>query len=130
MGSGTVGAAVALGISIVIAQTVGVWGQVAALVVTTVVSVVAVAPFAADEGDPGWVVVDEAAGTFLATLGLSTVAAVVAFSAFRVADIFKRAFPGVDWAERTLPGSYGVTADDMVAGLYGLAAGWAVQLLL
>jgi hypothetical protein len=26
-----------------------------------------------------------------------------------------------------LPGSLGVTADDLAAGLYGLAAGWAIQ---
>lgn len=130
LGSGTVGSALALAISIVLIQTVGVWAQAAALMVTTAVSLVAVAPFAADEGDPGWVVVDEAAGTFLATLGLTAIPALVAFSTFRVADVFKRVFPGVDWAERSLPGAVGVTADDLVAGLYGLAAGWAIQLLV
>ena len=74
--------------------------------------------------DPGWVVIDEAAGTFLATIGLGIPAAIVGWIVFRVADIAKKAFPGVAAAER-LPG--GIMADDLVAGLYGLAAGWVVQ---
>lgn len=91
------------------------------------------APFAGvhgeDGADPGWVVVDEAAGTFLATIGLLGAPAVVAWVVFRAADIFKTRFPGVAWAER-LAGGYGVTADDLVAGCYGLAAGWAAAALL
>ena len=94
-----------------------------------VASLVAVRPFASTEGDPSWVVIDEAAGTFLATLGLTGIPAVVAWAVFRVADIFKRFFFGVSQAER-LPGSVGVTADDLVAGLYGLAVGWLVSALL
>lgn len=127
-GSGTVGSAAALAVALGLAN-VGWWAQATALVLATVVSIVAVRPFAAREGDPGWVVVDEAAGTFLATLGLGTVAAITAWLVFRVADIFKGAFPGVAHAER-LPGSVGVTADDLVAGAYGLAVGWLVQLLV
>jgi phosphatidylglycerophosphatase A len=50
------------------------------------------------------------------------VPAVVALAVFRVADITKR-FPGVAQAER-LSGATGIVADDLVAGLYGLAAGW------
>ncbi len=84
-------------------------------------------PFAAGGSDPGWVVVDEAAGTLVATIGLGLVGALVGFAVFRLADITKR-FPGVSAAER-LPGALGITADDLVAGLWGLAAGWAVQLL-
>jgi phosphatidylglycerophosphatase A len=49
---------------------------------------------------------------------------VVAVVVARLGDIFK-VLPGVAAAER-LPGSFGVTADDVVAGLYGLAAGWLV----
>jgi phosphatidylglycerophosphatase A len=78
------------------------------------------------EGDPGWVVVDEAAGTLVATIGLGIPGALVAWLVFRVADIFKRAFPGVAEAER-LPGSLGITADDLVAGVYGLLAGIAAD---
>lgn len=128
MGSGTVGSAFALAIALALAP-LGVWAQVAALALTTLGSLIAVRPFAAEEGDPTWVVVDEAAGTFLATLGLNLPGAIVAWTVFRAADIFKRAFPGVAAAER-LPGSLGVTADDLVAGLYGLAFGWLTQFLL
>lgn len=97
-------------------------------------SVVSSARFTGDtdstkHGDPGWVVVDEAAGVLLATIGLGLPGAIVAWLVFRVADIFKSYFPGVARAER-LGGGVGITADDLVAGLYGLAAGWIVQILL
>ncbi len=127
-GSGTVGSLFALTASLALFR-IGPAAQAAALAVTVVASLVAVRPFASTEGDPSWVVIDEAAGTFLATLGLTGIPAVVAWAVFRVADIFKRFFFGVSQAER-LPGSVGVTADDLVAGLYGLAVGWLVSALL
>jgi len=127
-GSGTVGSAVALVIALALAP-IGSWAQALALVTATVASLVFVRPFSSSEGDPAWVVIDEAAGTFLATLGLAPGPALVAWLVFRLADIFKRAFPGVAAAEN-LPGSLGVTADDLVAGLYGLAAGWIATFLL
>jgi phosphatidylglycerophosphatase A len=79
-----------------------------------------------DDKDPKWVTIDEATGVALATIGLGLAAAIVAWGAFRLADIFKVLFPGVVAAER-LPGATGVIADDLVAGLYGLAAGWLFQ---
>lgn len=104
--------------------------QVVGTAVVVVLSLWSARPFSTvDDGDPGWVVVDEAAGTFVATIGLGGVPAVVGWLVFRAADIFKSIFPGVAHAER-LPGAVGVTADDLVAGLYGLAAGWGVTLLL
>jgi phosphatidylglycerophosphatase A len=75
------------------------------------------------------VVVDEAAGTLLATIGLAPLPAVIAWVVFRTADIFKARFPGVSAAER-LPGATGVMADDLVAGIYGLVAGWLVQIVI
>jgi len=103
------------------------WGvQLAAALAVTALALWSAGPFA--EGDPGWVVADEAAGMLWATIGLGGWAAVVAFVVFRVADITKR-FPGVSEAER-LPGALGVTADDIIAGLYGLAAGWALFAIL
>lgn len=129
MGSGTVGSLFALPLSLLAGSIGGVWAQVACLVAVTIGSLVAVRPFASREGDPGWVVIDEAAGTFLATLGVGLPAALVAWGVFRAADIWKGAFPGVAAAER-LAGSIGVTADDLVAGVYGLAAGWAVQSIM
>src|SRR5690606_29151692 len=69
-GSGTVGAALALAMSLM----VGRWGWPAQLAGTVLVSGLSVwssEPFSHVEGDsdPGWVVADEAAGTFLATIG-------------------------------------------------------------
>lgn len=127
-GSGTVGAAVALAVSFWLA-TFGWEFQLAAAAVTIGLSVWSSAPFAGDHADPGWVVVDEAAGTFVATIGLAGAPAVVAWVVFRLADIFKAAFPGVSQAE-ALPGAMGITADDVVAGFYGLVAGSLVALVL
>ena len=84
---------------------------------------------AGEVGDASWIVVDEAAGTFLATLGLLGWPAVVAFIVFRVADIAKSRFTGVLQAEG-MPGAWGITADDLLAGLYGLAAGHIVRLAI
>jgi phosphatidylglycerophosphatase A len=122
-GSGTIGAAVALVMSLGLGA-IGWWAQAIAAVVVTWLAVWSAQAFSG-EGDPGWVVVDEAAGMFMATIGLVGWPALVAFVVFRLADIFK-ATPGVGTAEK-LPGGWGITADDLVAGLYGLAAGWAVQ---
>jgi phosphatidylglycerophosphatase A len=105
---------------------IGWWVQALAAVIVAVVAVWSAGHFAED-GDPGWVVVDEAAGMFLATIGLLGWSALVAFFVFRIADIFKQT-PGVGAAE-SLPGGWGITADDLVAGIYGLAAGWAFQLM-
>ncbi len=99
--------------------------QLSMALLVTGLSLWASAPFADD--DPGWVVVDEAAGMLVATVGLGGWPAVVAFVVFRVADISKK-FPGVGAADR-LHGPVGVTADDVIAGLYALAAGWLVALL-
>ncbi len=77
--------------------------------------------------DPGWVVIDEFAGQWVALLGLArvTVAGLAAaFVLFRLLDVLK---PGpVGWADRQ-GGVTGVMADDVIAG--GIAAGilWAVR---
>lgn len=130
-GSGTVGAFFALILALLLGL-VGWQAQVVGWIVVTVLSLWSAAPFSVSDdgeaGDPGWVVVDEAAGALLATLGLGPGPAIVAWLVFRFADIFKKAFPGVAAAER-IPGSIGITADDLVAGVYGLAAGWLVSLL-
>ncbi len=125
-GSGTLAAAVTLIIALALGAA-GWWLQVVAAALVIALSLWAAAPFAAGEGDPGWVVVDEAAGTLVATVGLGVWPALLAFAVFRIADASKR-LPGVAAAER-LPGAVGITADDLVAGGWGLAAGWAAQLL-
>lgn len=126
-GSGTVGGLFALLLALAL-YPVGWWAQAIVFGVVVVASLISTRQFAASEGDPSWVVIDEAAGSLLATVGLAPGAAVVGWLVFRVADIFKGVFPGVAPAER-LGGSLGITADDVVAGLYGLAAGWLFQTL-
>ncbi len=84
------------------------------------------APFASDHRDPGWVCIDETAGTLVALIGLAGWPWLVAVLVARAFDIWK-VLPGVRRAE-ALPGSLGVTADDIAAGVYGLALGWALQL--
>jgi len=123
MGSGTIGAALALVMSLGLGA-IGWWAQAVAALVVGALAVWSADHFAG-EGDPAWVVIDEAAGMFVATIGLGGWPAFISFIVFRLADIFKST-PGVGAAER-IPGGWGITADDLVAGLYGLAAGWAFQ---
>lgn len=130
MGSGTVGALFALPVAVLIGEWWGWPAQVAAAVVVVALSVWSARPFAEDDGDPGWICVDEAAGAFISVIGLPFwPPAVIAWLAFRAADIFKNFAPGVARAER-LPGAVGVTADDVLAGLYGLAVGHIVYAVL
>jgi phosphatidylglycerophosphatase A len=74
---------------------------------------------AAAEGDAGWIVIDEAAGTFVSTIGLLGWPAVLGFVLFRLVDITKRPFPGVHQAD-SMPGATGIVLDDVVAGLWAL----------
>ncbi|MBN8889069.1 MAG: hypothetical protein BGP12_05935 [Rhodospirillales bacterium 70-18] len=73
---------------------------------------------AAEAGDdPGWVVIDEFAGQWIALLPLahpSPAGLLAAFALFRLLDITK---PGpIGWADRQ-HGPFGVMADDVLAGL-------------
>ncbi|HSE77983.1 MAG TPA: phosphatidylglycerophosphatase A [Alphaproteobacteria bacterium] len=74
--------------------------------------------------DPGFIVIDEVAGQFLALLfapvGLASWLA--AFLLFRAADIVKP-FPA-NWCDRNLHGGFGVMLDDIVAGVYAGVAVW------
>ena len=70
-----------------------------------------------EQGDPGWIVVDEFAGQWIAMLGLGRVSLyglVAAFVLFRLFDIVK--IGPVGWADRK-DGTIGVMADDVVAGV-------------
>ena len=68
------------------------------------------------DSDPGWVVIDEVAGQWVALLGLAAPTwsgLLLAFLLFRVVDIWK---PGpVGWADRQ-HGAFGIMVDDLVAG--------------
>lgn len=119
-GAGTLGAAVAalVGLALIGAPW---WADLMVAGTAVVVSLWAAAPFAGDHADPGWVTIDEVAGTLTALIGLQGWPWLVALAVARFADIFK-VLPGVQGAE-ALPGAIGVTADDVVAGFYGLAVG-------
>ncbi len=121
-GAGTFGAAlgIAIGAPLLAAPW---WAGAVAAAAAVAVSVWAALPYEAD-GDPGWICMDETAGTLVALVGLGGWAWVVAAVVARLADIFK-VLPGIRRAEH-LPGAVGITADDVLAGLYGLAAGWLV----
>jgi phosphatidylglycerophosphatase A len=79
------------------------------------------------EGDPGWVVIDEIAGQFVALLGLTRptiVGLAAAFALFRLFDIVK---PGpVGWADRQ-DGAAGIMADDLIAGAIAAGVLWAAR---
>lgn len=122
-GAGTLGALVAVGIGLV-ALPAPWWVDLAVAAVATALSLWATADEAAD---PGWIAIDEVAGTLVAMIGLTGLPWLVAVVVARVMDIVKVA-PGVAAAER-LPSPWGVTGDDLVAGLYGLAVGWLVAAL-
>lgn len=80
--------------------------------------------------DPGWFVLDEAAGFFLA-LGLipasSLLDILAGFLTFRLYDMAKP-WP-VSSLER-LPGSLGILADDLAAGVFAAWTIWAIQGML
>ena len=77
--------------------------------------------------DPGWVVIDEAAGQWLAmtTLLAATPAGLfAAFALFRALDVLK---PGViGWADRK-PGAYGIMVDDLIGGVLAAVILWLLQ---
>jgi phosphatidylglycerophosphatase A len=122
-GAGTFGAAVAAIIGWALWSAPW-WVDLGVAAVAIVVSLWAAIPFAKDGADPNWIVIDEVAGTLVALIGLSGSGWIVALVVARLGDIYK-VLPGVPQAER-LPGTVGITADDVVAGLYGLAVGWIV----
>jgi phosphatidylglycerophosphatase A len=128
-GSGTVGGLVALPFALLAGSA---WGWPGQLIVTAVVTGVAywsASEVAAAEGDAGWIVIDEATGTFVATIGLLGWPAIIAFALFRLVDITKRPFPGVHRAD-SMPGAVGIVLDDVVAGLWALAIAHLINAIL
>lgn len=119
---GTVGAAAAIGIAVLIEHyTAARPGWFAALAL----SVSAPGIWAAGEtarhwkiNDPGFVVIDEVVGQWLALSGAMTLnwkSYLAAFVLFRLFDIWKP--PPVRQLE-SLPGGLGIVADDLMAGFY------------
>jgi len=126
-GAGTFGAALAAGVSLLLWRYQW-WIGVIAFVVALALSLWSAAPFTTRNEDPGWITIYEVAGSLLALIGLSGWPWLVALVVARAADIYK-VLPGVKQAE-ALPAALGVTMDDVVAGGYGLAAGWLVAWLI
>jgi phosphatidylglycerophosphatase A len=118
-GSGTVGSLVALPFSILVGEAWGWPGQLVAAVLVTALAFWSTSAVATAEGDAGWIVIDEAAGMFISTIGLLGWPAVIAFGLFRLVDITKRPFPGVQRAD-SMAGAAGITLDDVIAGLWAL----------
>ncbi|MDX1689867.1 MAG: phosphatidylglycerophosphatase A [Acidimicrobiia bacterium] len=124
-GAGTFGALLGAGIGgSLLALDAPWWTGLVAAAVAIAASLWSAGPFTVDGEDPAWVCMDETAGTLVALVGLGGIPWVVALVVARLADIFK-VLPGVEAAEG-LHGTVGVTADDVVAGLYGLAIGWGL----
>jgi phosphatidylglycerophosphatase A len=81
------------------------------------------------KGDPGWVVIDEFAGQWIAMLALGTPALpglVAAFVLFRLFDITK--LGPVGWADRR-HGAFGIMADDVIAGVIAAVVVLLLRLL-
>ena len=80
--------------------------------------------------DPGTIVIDETAGQFLALafVPLDFGWYLAGFILFRAADILKP-WPA-SWADRTIPGAWGIMTDDIFAALYPMALLYGVQTYL
>jgi phosphatidylglycerophosphatase A len=108
------------------------WVPLGGCVLATVLCVFAARrlPEKAAGGDPGWFVLDEAAGLWLTVLALPSprpIGILLALLLFRVFDIWKP--PPIRALER-VGGGLGIVLDDLVAASYALAAllvvsGWA-----
>lgn len=78
--------------------------------------------------DPGFIVIDEVAGQWIALLPVATFDPLLyaaGFLIFRVFDVVKP-WPA-NWCDRRVPGALGVMLDDVVAGVY---AAFVVYLLM
>jgi phosphatidylglycerophosphatase A len=99
------------------------------LAATAVVAVPAATRVEAARGkDPGCIVIDEVVGIQIALVGAepSLAGVAAAFFAFRVFDIAK---PFPIHRLQSLPGGWGVVADDALAGVYSRVVLAAVSLL-
>ena len=119
---GTAGSAAAVVIAILLHRYAGfIWWQfllMAAVLFLPAVWAAGVTARAANIEDPGFVVVDEVVGQWIALAGARTLnweTYLAAFLLFRLFDIWKP--PPVRQLE-ALPGGWGINADDAMAGVY------------
>jgi phosphatidylglycerophosphatase A len=125
---GTVGSAAALAIGIALHQYFGFQGWpflvLAALLFGPAVWSAGVAARVSKIEDPGFVVVDEVLGQWIALAGAHPfhwVSALAAFALFRLFDIWK---PAPVRQLEDLPGGLGINADDAMAGVYAALVIW------
>ena len=119
---GTAGSAAAVVIAVLLHRYAGfVWWHflaMAAVLFLPAVWAAGVTARAANIEDPGFVVVDEVVGQWIALAGARTLnweTYLAAFLLFRLFDIWKP--PPVRQLE-ALPGGWGINADDAMAGIY------------
>ncbi|HUZ71583.1 MAG TPA: phosphatidylglycerophosphatase A [Stellaceae bacterium] len=129
---GTWGTLVALPFAWLVARAWGAGGLVAGAFVLFVLGWWAAAAVTRVCGkDPQFIVIDEAAGQFLALAAappLDPWFYVAAFGLFRIFDIAKP-FP-VGWADRRIGGGFGVMFDDALAAVYAALVLMIARLLL
>jgi phosphatidylglycerophosphatase A len=129
---GTWGSLLAAVVAWPIASAGGWPALLAAALVVAVATVPAIDAYQRASGrlDPGPVVIDEVAGQWLtlAACPLDPLWWLAGFAAFRAFDILKP--PPVRWVDRRMKTAAGVMLDDLLAGLYAvaaiLAARWAL----
>jgi phosphatidylglycerophosphatase A len=118
--SGTAGSLVGLALAWPLQTLLPLWGYVAAAAAVSALGVVASGRAETLFGakDPGRIVIDEIAGMLVTLIGVPPDWPLLAagFLLFRTFDILKP-FP-CRWAERRLPGGFGVMGDDLLAGAY------------
>jgi phosphatidylglycerophosphatase A len=124
---GTAGSLVAVALGAGLLQ-LSPWALGGAAALAALAGFVAIPRAVTERGaDPGWVVIDEVAGQWIALLGLGTVTLpglVAAFALFRLLDITK---PGpVGWADRQ-HGAFGIMVDDLLAGAIAAVLLWGLR---
>ncbi len=129
---GTVGSLNAFPMAVVIAWIVGSPLLAVAAIVPFVLGMVYTTRYLRNEpaaSDPQWIVIDEVVGLWitLAAVPLSFFWYPLGFLLFRLFDIFKP-WP-VSWADRQLPGAWGIMLDDVLAGLYAAGVLFGLQYL-
>lgn len=117
---GTWGTIGALPFGIFILAFGGMPALVVAVVLTCIVGYWAAERFEEQVGehDSGAIVIDEVVGVWIALIptALSIPYVIAAFLLFRFFDILKP-WP-ISWADKKLPGAFGVMADDIIAGIF------------
>jgi len=124
-GTGGSLAALLLGIPLLLLPR---WTLLLAILLATLSGLWAVKASGAED-DPGWVVIDEVAGQWIALVGLtgpSPAGLAVAFLLFRLLDVTK--LGPIGWADRQ-HGPLGVMLDDVIAGGATALFLWTLRLV-